>query len=59
MERSYFFIRGCVNHITGNKNLVKHATAFYKQLFGPGKRNPFDLDNNLWPMEDSVTNLEN
>jgi hypothetical protein len=48
-----------VNHITGNKNLVKHATAFYKQLFGPGKRNPFDLDNNLWPMEDSVTNLQN
>jgi hypothetical protein len=48
-----------LNHITGDEELLKHATSYYKTLFGHGLGNAFALDPSLWPMEDYVSNAEN
>jgi hypothetical protein len=45
---------GDVN-ISGDENLLKHATEYYKCLFGPGTRDALTLDPDLWPDEDTVT----
>jgi DNA-binding transcriptional MerR regulator len=45
--------------ISGDENLLAHATNYYKELFGPGDGNAFNLDSELWPHEDLVTDEEN
>jgi hypothetical protein len=40
-------------------NLMKHATEYYKKLFGHGSRNAYELDNDLWFHVERVTNQEN
>jgi hypothetical protein len=44
---------GDVN-ISGDENLLKHATEYYKCLFGPGTGDALTLDPDLWPDEDTV-----
>jgi hypothetical protein len=34
--------------IEGTENLLKHATAYYKTLFGPAPRNLFPISPGLW-----------
>jgi hypothetical protein len=34
--------------IEGDDNLLRHATEYYKNLFGPGEGNVFPLDPDLW-----------
>jgi hypothetical protein len=57
-KQTIFSLQDGANHITGSENLVKHATAYYKKLFGPREGNVFNLDTSLWSEEDSVTDLE-
>jgi hypothetical protein len=45
---------GDVN-ISGDENLLKHATEYYKCLFGPGTGDVLTLDPDLLPDEDRVT----
>jgi hypothetical protein len=45
--------------ISGNKNIIDHATEFYRTLFGQEARDAFELDSNLWPDSDGVTDVEN
>jgi hypothetical protein len=47
------------NHITDVDNLLRHATAYYKNLFGQGTENSFTLDPSLWSLDDKVTLSEN
>jgi hypothetical protein len=52
----YVFEDGA-NHITGDEDLLKHATSYYKTLFGHGAA--FTLDSSLWPLEENVSEEEN
>jgi hypothetical protein len=45
--------------ITGDENLLKHASDYYRDLFGSGSGNAFDLDPELWPKEENVSSHEN
>jgi hypothetical protein len=47
------------NHISGTENILKHASEFYKQLFGPGMGDTFGIESDMWGMDDMVTQEEN
>jgi hypothetical protein len=34
--------------LTDNSSMIKHATEFYKKLFGKENRDEFRLDDNFW-----------
>jgi hypothetical protein len=38
---------------------VKHATEYYRTLFGPGPGNAFNLDHELWNENDFISVTEN
>jgi hypothetical protein len=48
-----------LDHITGDEDLLKHATGYYGTLFGLGDGNKIDMDLDLWKAEDCVTEEEN
>jgi hypothetical protein len=58
-KQTIFSLQDGVNHITDNDNQVKHVTKYYKMLFGYGEGNAFEIDENLWPREDHVSEVEN
>jgi hypothetical protein len=43
----------------GTDHLLQHATSYYKGLFGSADGNVFELDPDLWPAEEKVTEQEN
>jgi hypothetical protein len=45
--------------IHGDEELLKHATSYYKSLFGPGEGDAIDVDPSLWPEESMVNTQEN
>jgi hypothetical protein len=45
--------------VEGDENLIKHATEYYKELFGPGQGNTFPLDPDMWEWYEMVTTLGN
>jgi hypothetical protein len=45
--------------ISGDVQLIKHATNYYRNLFGRGEGNNFEIDSSLWNAEELVTDLEN
>jgi hypothetical protein len=45
--------------VEGNENLLRHATDYYKTLFGPGEGNTIPLDPNLWGDNEKVTIEDN
>jgi hypothetical protein len=46
-------------NVSGDENLLKHATEYYKWLFGPGIGDALTLDHELWPEGDKVNTQEN
>jgi hypothetical protein len=40
--------------IEGTDNLLKHATDYYKNLFGPGEGNKMSLDPNIWSIDERL-----
>jgi hypothetical protein len=40
--------------IEGTYNLLKHATDYYKILFGPGEGNKMSLDPNIWSIDEKL-----
>jgi hypothetical protein len=58
-KNTIFSLEDGGNHITGDDNLIKHATKFYKNLFDPEDGNVFTLDPSLWNEDDFVTEEEN
>jgi hypothetical protein len=49
---------GNVN-IEGTKNLLKHATDYYKSLFGPAPGNLLHLDESLWSSDENLNENDN
>ena len=45
--------------IEGDSNLSKHATDYYKNLFGPATGNTFPLNEDLWEVIEKVTREDN
>jgi hypothetical protein len=45
--------------IEGNEDLLKHATEYYSDLFGPGKEHNIHFDPNLWAELDKVSESDN
>jgi hypothetical protein len=45
--------------IEGDDNLLKHATEYYKTLFGHGSGNTISLDPDLWVEGEMVNDLDN
>jgi hypothetical protein len=46
-------------NIEGSENLVKHATNFYKTLFGPAPGNLIGIDNNMWAENEKLSGEDN
>jgi hypothetical protein len=47
------------DRIEGDDNLLKHATEYYKELFGKGSGDNFALDPNFWREDEKVTENDN
>jgi hypothetical protein len=45
--------------VPGTDMILRHATDYYKVLFGPGSGDAFDSDSRLWSVEEMMTNEEN
>ena len=45
--------------VEGTENLIKHATEYYKKLFGPAPGNMFRLDPDLWSPEEKLNEEDN
>jgi mannosylglycoprotein endo-beta-mannosidase len=45
--------------VEGTVDLIKHATTYYKDLFGPAPGNMFKLSSNLWSMEETLSVEDN
>jgi hypothetical protein len=45
--------------VEGDENLLKHATDYYKELFGKGTGNTFPLDPDLWVEGEKVSDEDN
>jgi hypothetical protein len=58
-KQTIFSLMDGEDRVSGTDNLLKHATSFYKALFGLGKGDAFQMDQDLWPIEDRVTTNEN
>jgi hypothetical protein len=58
---SKLFIHWKMGGITSSntENILKHASEFYKQLFGPGMGDKFGIESDMWGMDDMVTQEEN
>jgi hypothetical protein len=58
-RNTIFSLEDGETHMTCVENMIRHATGFYKELFGPGEGNGFSLDPGLWDEEDIITDDEN
>lgn len=58
-KNTIFFFSCGDTVIEGNKNLLKHATDFYKELFGPAPGNLCEMDNNMWKAHEKLADIDN
>jgi hypothetical protein len=58
-KQTIFYLQDGEQNISGDENLIRHATEYYKNLFGPRSGNSMDLDPELWPNDQKVSELEN
>jgi hypothetical protein len=58
-KQSIFSMKDGADTIFGTDNRIKHATDYYKKLFGPREGNNFGLEPSLWSPGKSVNNQEN
>ena len=59
-RRNTIFSLSCGDEmIEGTKNLLKHATEFYKELFGPAAGNLCRLKENMWEPNEKLSNIDN
>jgi hypothetical protein len=47
------------NILEKEEEILKHATNYYKNLFGPSKNPTFHLNQNCWEHHEKVSNEEN
>ena len=59
-RRNTIFSLSCGDEvIEGSSNLFKHATEFYKELFGPASGNLCRLKENMWEPNEKLSNIDN
>jgi hypothetical protein len=58
-KQTIFFHEDGENRVSGTKNLLRHATSYYKNLFDPDEGDNFQMDHDLWLDEDQVSVNEN
>lgn len=58
-KQTIFSMKDGESVISGDVNLIKYATEYYKTLFGLEFGNAYGLDNDLWSEEKRVTIHEN
>jgi hypothetical protein len=58
-KQSIFSMKDGADTIFRTDNRIKHATDYYKKLFGPREGNNFGLEPSPWSPGESVTNQEN
>jgi hypothetical protein len=58
-KQTIYFLQDGNSKIYGDENLLKHATEYYKSLFGPGTRDALAFYPKLWPTEENISNLKN
>jgi hypothetical protein len=58
-KQTIFYLQDGEETILGDENLLKHATAYYKDMFGPKIGDMLELDEDLCPDDQKVTTLEN
>jgi mannosylglycoprotein endo-beta-mannosidase len=47
------------NIIEGDENIIKHATEYYSDLFGPGEEHDIHIDNSLWDELEHISESDN
>jgi hypothetical protein len=58
-KQTIFFLKDDENNVSSTENLLKHATNYYRDLFGSGTGDSFQLDQELWLEEEQVFASEN
>jgi hypothetical protein len=57
-KRTIFSLKDGGNIIHGTSDLLDHATAFYKNLFGPAIDSGIRLEDNIWSAEEKINDLD-
>jgi hypothetical protein len=57
-KRTIFSLKDGETVIQGTPDLLDHATAFYKELFGPATDSGIRLDSNIWSPEEKIDDLD-
>jgi hypothetical protein len=58
-KQTIYSLNDGIRVISGDEELLKHATNYYKTLFGLGNGNVFDLNYEPWPVDENVSAQEN
>jgi hypothetical protein len=57
-KRTIFSLKDGDNIIQGTPDLLEHATAFYKNLFGPANDSGIRLADETWSLEEKIDDLD-
>jgi hypothetical protein len=58
-ENTIFRLKTEDEEIMGDKELLDHATNYYKSLFGHSKKNELEVDDLLWKDKEKVSSEDN
>jgi hypothetical protein len=58
-KKSILMLKDGEVNIEGTENLLNHATEFYKNLFDLAPSNLIQLDDSLWSIDETLSNLDN
>ena len=58
-KNSVLFLESDGIVIEGDENLLKHATKYYADLFGPIEEHNIHIDNSLWDELEKVSSEDN
>jgi hypothetical protein len=58
-KQTLFSLMDGDRQVSRTENILKHASDFNKNLFGPKDGDDFELDDGLWPSDDCITEVEN
>lgn len=58
-KNSIIYLEDEDGRITGDENILVHATRFYSDLFGPAPGNMFQVDSEVWSGLEHLSDLDN
>jgi hypothetical protein len=57
--KTIFTLKPEIEEIEGDKELLDHATNYYKSLFAHSEKNNFEVDHLLWKDDEKVSSEDN